>query len=79
MMSPMRVLEELQRIENKMGRTEKSTIGQDGKPVYHDRIIDIDMLMYDQLEISTPELTLPHPRMHERDFVRIPLQEILDN
>jgi 2-amino-4-hydroxy-6-hydroxymethyldihydropteridine diphosphokinase len=79
MMSPMRVLEELQRIENEMGRTEKSTIGQDGKPVYHDRIIDIDMLMYDQLEISTPELTLPHPRMHERDFVRIPLQEILDN
>lgn len=39
--------------------------------------IDIDMLMYDDVNISTPALTLPHPHMHERDFVMIPLREIL--
>ena len=79
MMSPTRVLEELQQIEKEMGRKKKSSRDKDGKPVYHDRIIDIDIIMYDQLEINTPELTLPHPRMHERDFVMIPLQEILEN
>ena len=55
-----------------MGRTVKSSDGQ-----YHDRIIDIDILMYDDIHITTPELTLPHPLMKERDFVMIPLSEIL--
>jgi len=40
------------------------------------RIIDIDILMYDDVKIDTPELILPHPRMNERDFVQIPLREI---
>ena len=54
-----------------MGRIAKSVDGQ-----YHDRIIDIDIHMYDDLHINTPELTLPHPLMKERDFVMIPLSEI---
>lgn len=70
--SPQRCLEETQLIEQMMGRKEKTVDG-----VYHDRIIDIDLLMYDNLEVNEPQLTLPHPRMKERDFVMLPLQEIL--
>lgn len=71
-MSPEGVLDATQDIERRLGRTTKSVNGQ-----YHDRPIDIDMLMYDDLHMSTPRLTLPHPHMHERDFVMIPLREIL--
>ena len=75
MMSPMACLRETQKIETEMGRTQKS-INPDGSLTYKDRLIDIDLLTYDQLVLNTPELTLPHPRMHERDFVLIPLREI---
>lgn len=77
MMSPMACLRETQKIETEMGRTQKS-INPDGSLTYKDRLIDIDLLTYDQLVLNTPELTLPHPRMHERDFVLIPLREILE-
>lgn len=71
-LSPEQVLDATQDIERQLGRKAKSV---DGK--YHDRPIDIDMLMYDDLHISTPRLTLPHPLMHEREFVMKPLGEIL--
>ena len=71
-LSPFEILHLTQDIERAMGRTVKSSDGQ-----YHDRIIDIDILMYDDIHITTPELTLPHPLMNERDFVMIPLSEIL--
>ena len=71
-LSPFEILHLTQDIERAMGRTVKSSDGQ-----YHDRIIDIDILMYDDIHITTPELTLPHPLMKERDFVMIPLSEIL--
>lgn len=71
MLSPQRCLEETQEIERLLGRTAKSTDG-----IYHDRTIDIDLLMYDDLQLHTPTLTLPHPHIQERDFVRLPLQEI---
>ena len=71
-LSPVQVLDATQGIERQLGRTVKSTDGH-----YHDRPIDIDMLMYDDQHITTPRLTLPHPLMHERDFVMIPLREIL--
>lgn len=70
--TPLEVLHATQRIEREMGRTVKSV---DGK--YHDRIIDIDILLYDDITMSTEELVIPHPLMHERDFVMIPLREIL--
>ena len=54
-----------------MGRTHKTV---DGK--YSDRIIDIDILLYGDAEINLPELVVPHPRMHERDFVMKPLEEV---
>ncbi len=71
-LTPEQLLLKTQDIEKRLGRTVKSVDGQ-----YHDRPIDIDMLMYDDVNISTPTLTLPHPHMHERDFVMIPLREIL--
>lgn len=71
-LSPEQCLKETQRIERELGRTTKSKDG-----IYHDRPIDIDLLLYDNLKISTPTLTLPHPRMEERDFVMVPLREIM--
>ena len=75
MMSPLSCLRETQCIEQELGRTSKSTCA-DGTMQYHDRCIDIDLLTYDDIIMNTPELTLPHPRMKERDFVMIPLKEI---
>lgn len=71
-MAPRQVLEAAQRIEREMGRTLKSVDGE-----YHDRIIDIDILMIDDLVIHEPDLHVPHPLMEERDFVMTPLKEIL--
>ena len=71
--TPREVLVATQTIERRMGRIEKSVGGQ-----YHDRVIDIDILMYDDLHIDTPDLHIPHPLMHERDFVMRPLNEILN-
>ncbi len=72
-LSPREVLTATQRIERSMGRTRKSHNG-----VYHDRIIDIDILLYDDLQINEPGLTIPHPLMHLRDFVMVPLRSILE-
>lgn len=72
-LSPRECLRRTQHIERKLGRTRKSENG-----VYHDRTIDIDLLLYDDLCVQEPDLTLPHPRIRERDFVRLPLQEILE-
>ena len=71
-LDPFEVLAKTQEIERELGRTVKSTNGE-----YHDRIIDIDILLYDDLHINTPQLTIPHPLMEQRDFVMIPLREIL--
>jgi 2-amino-4-hydroxy-6-hydroxymethyldihydropteridine diphosphokinase len=75
MMSPISCLRETQKIEQELGRIQKS-ICTDGTLQHFDRTIDIDLLIYDDLIINTPKLTLPHPRMKERDFVMIPLKEI---
>ena len=69
--TPREVLEITQQIERDMGRTKKSV------PVgYSDRTVDIDILLYDDLTIDEPDLKIPHPLMHKRDFVMIPLKEI---
>ncbi len=72
LLTPQQVLERTEAIERRMGRTQKSVDGG-----YHDRIIDIDILLYDDLHLSTPQLTLPHPRMYQREFVMAPLREIM--
>jgi len=62
-----------QDIERTLGRTQKSTDGQ-----YHDRPIDIDILLYDDLHVNEPDLVIPHPHMNERQFVLQPLSEIIE-
>ncbi len=72
------VLELCKRIEVEMGRKENLEHDKDGKRIYHDRIMDIDILLYGDLSIHSPELTVPHPLMKERDFVMLPLMEIIN-
>lgn len=69
-MSPQELLYATQRIEQELGRTRKS------EGSYHDRVIDIDLLLYEDLILQTEELTLPHPLMYQRQFVLQPLAEI---
>lgn len=73
------MLAAFQEIERRLGRTQKTTKDAAGRPVYHDRTIDIDILLYGRLQLSSDVLTLPHPLMQERDFVRIPLAEIISD
>lgn len=68
---PAELLAQLQEIEREMGRRHKSHDG-----IYSDRVIDLDILLYEQLVMTTPELTIPHPRMCERAFVLQPLSYI---
>ena len=67
-LTPARLLEVLKMTEDEVGRVETYRWGP--------RMIDLDILLYDDLVMNTPELTIPHPRMHERDFVLRPLAEI---
>lgn len=69
-LTPDELLSVTQAIEREMGREKKS----DG--TYHDRVIDIDILLYDNLVIEQPGLIVPHPLMQERLFVMAPLAEI---
>lgn len=74
-LSPLELLDGLQAIERKLGRTQKSYM-KDGKPVYHDRTIDLDILDYDRMQYHDSRLTLPHPHIAERDFVLASLNEL---
>ena len=73
-LQPQQILVTTERIERELGRTTKSTGG-----TYHDRIIDIDILLYGSETISTERLTIPHPLMHQRLFVLQPLAQIANN
>ena len=70
-LSPEKLLDTTEEIERTMGRTQKSTAGN-----YHDRIIDIDILLYGNEHIDSKRLAIPHPLMHKRTFVLEPLAEI---
>ena len=72
--TPREVLTITQQIERDMGRQTKSV-----SAAYADRTIDIDILLYDDLNIDEPDLKIPHPLMYQRDFVMRPLREITDN
>ena len=63
-------------IERTLGRDEKPEYDADGNRIYHNRTIDIDILFYGTEHIDTEDLTVPHPLIAERDFVKIPLAEI---
>lgn len=71
-LSPRELLKVTQKIERDLGRRKKTSRH------YTDRPIDIDILLYDDLTVDEPDLKIPHPLMQERDFVMIPLKEIMD-
>lgn len=83
-LTPRQVLKVTQQIERELGRHKivnrtREALGSSKKSVnrkYNDRPIDIDILLYDDLMVDEPDLKIPHPLMHERDFVMIPLNEI---
>jgi len=76
-LEPLDLLSQLNLIEKELGRFEKTDTTR-SEIEYHDRTIDIDILIYDDLKWESEQLTLPHPDMHKRDFVMIPLAEIAD-
>jgi 2-amino-4-hydroxy-6-hydroxymethyldihydropteridine diphosphokinase len=67
---PLELLQALLEIEHQMGRD------RDSAPPKGPRVIDLDLLLYGKQILQTPELTLPHPALHERAFVLEPLVEI---
>lgn len=70
LLTPDETLRELQYIESALGRSKKSQLG------YEDRIIDLDIIFYNNLVINSDFLQIPHPLMHVRNFVLEPLEEI---
>ncbi|MDR1406948.1 MAG: 2-amino-4-hydroxy-6-hydroxymethyldihydropteridine diphosphokinase [Tannerella sp.] len=70
-LEPSGLLAVMQQIECELGRTRSGRTTS-----YQDRTVDIDMLMYDDLQLMSTGLTLPHPFMHRRLFVMQPLAEI---
>lgn len=68
LLTPQELLVHTKSIERSLGRDE----GTHNLP----RPIDIDILLYEDLILDTPDLVIPHPRMHERGFVMMPLEEI---
>ncbi len=71
-LTPQELLAATQEIEKALGRTRKSEGGK-----YCDRTIDIDILLYGDITVDDENLKIPHPHMYERDFVMIPLKEIM--
>ena len=69
-LSPPQFLMRILNIEQQIGR-KRSKVNK-----CEDRVIDVDILLYDNLVTESEELTLPHPRMHKRPFVMVPLCEI---
>ena len=91
-LTPLQVLHRTQLIERQLGKrrehaTERSLLTShfspltsplSSLPIYHDRPIDIDILLYDDLQMDTPKLKIPHPLMQQRDFVMVPLKSIME-
>lgn len=64
-------------IERKMGRRGEPEYDATGKRIYRSRVIDIDILLIGNVRIDEADLKVPHPLMKEREFVMVPLSEIL--
>lgn len=84
-LTPRQLLEATQRIERLLGKTREHATRrtahcpQLSAHCYKDRPIDIDILLYDEATVDEPDLKIPHPLMHERPFVMIPLNELINN
>ncbi|MBR7031687.1 MAG: 2-amino-4-hydroxy-6-hydroxymethyldihydropteridine diphosphokinase [Prevotella sp.] len=83
-LTPRQLLKATQKIERQLGKrrkhaTRRSPLNSQFSILnsqFKDRPIDVDILLYDDLTVDEPDLKIPHPLMHERDFVMIPLNEI---
>ena len=73
-LSPIQLLQETQEIENTIGRKTKTRNSE-----YSSRLIDIDILFYNNDIIELPNLIIPHPKLHLRNFTLAPLNEIMPN
>lgn len=71
---PLELLDRTQAIETGLGRPDQSARERNAP-----RVIDVDILYYGDLVINKPTLIIPHPRMHERDFVLRPLSDIRED
>lgn len=72
-LSPQETLSTIKKIESGLGRERRSTLD------YESRVIDIDILLFNDLVFSETNLQIPHPRMHLRKFTLMPLAEISGN
>ena len=77
-LTPRQILTATQKIERELGKRKLHASERRQTTVFKDRPIDIDILLYDDLKVDEPDLKIPHPLMHERDFVMRPLNEIKD-
>ena len=84
-LTPRQLLQMTQHIERSLGRTKANkrqpiSSPMKGRPEgdYHDRPIDIDILLYDDLTVDEPDLKIPHPLMYQREFVMKPFREIME-
>lgn len=79
--SPVEVLDITQAIEKALGRTKKTERANLTAPVYSDRSIDIDLIRVfegeKEMTVCTDRLVIPHPLWQEREFVKVPLGEIM--
>ena len=70
-LNPIKLLDSIKEIENELGRRSKQK--------WYPRIIDIDILFYENLVLKSVKLEIPHKHLHERNFVIVPLLEIANN
>ena len=77
--SPKTILSICKEIEQRMGRTDQPQYAPDGSRIYHNRIVDIDILIYGKVQMDTPELTIPHPQVESRPFIKPLLEQVMKN
>ena len=71
-LAPVALLQRLKAIEQNLGRTSKTS----GHNQYESRSLDIDILLWGDMVVTTEDLVIPHPRMHQRNFTLVPLAEL---
>lgn len=69
-LSPKRILGICKEVEKELGRTDAPEYDASGKRVYHDRTIDVDILMYGSRKVETEELVIPHPQVESRPYIK---------
>ena len=69
-LSPKRILGICKEVEKELGRTDAPEYDASGKRVYHDRTIDVDILMYGSRKVETEDLVIPHPQVESRPYIK---------